>query len=104
MVCNLHHQKNSYTERAPSGKCRDIMPVRVVFCGLCTPKQSDIYELLQQLRTNRDADVEVMELECMAACDETPAVMIGHHYYPQMTANALRHLLNLGSDTTQRER
>jgi NADH:ubiquinone oxidoreductase subunit E len=79
------------------------MPIRVVFCGLCTPKHPDVYELLQQLRTTYNAGLEIVELECMAACDETPAVMIGQRYHPQMTVNALRQLLELHGDSAKRE-
>jgi NADH:ubiquinone oxidoreductase subunit E len=34
-------------------------------------------------------ELAVVELDCMAACDEVPAVMIEYDFYPQVTPHEL---------------
>lgn len=69
------------------------MSIKLILCGVCTPSQPDVYQLVEVLRQELAGEVVIEELECMAACDESPAVMIGHEYHPQVTAASLQQLV-----------
>jgi NADH:ubiquinone oxidoreductase subunit E len=69
------------------------MSVRLVLCGICTPNLPPVYETVRQLQREYSNDLIVVEVDCMAACDESPAVMLGHDYHPVVTAAQLRELV-----------
>lgn len=77
------------------------MAVRLTLCGLCTPSRPDVYCLIDKLRRDFSAELQVHEVDCMAACDDSPAVMIEYDYYPRVTANLLRQLVEARIATHQ---
>jgi hypothetical protein len=69
------------------------MAIRLVLCGLCTPNRPQVYDLALQLQREYRGELVVIEVDCMAACDESPAFMLEHDYYPAVSAPELRRLV-----------
>jgi len=70
------------------------MPLQLTICRLCTRSRPEFQRAVTQLAQAYPGDIEVVELDCMAACDEVPAVMIEASYYPQMVPQELIRLVN----------
>jgi len=64
------------------------MPIQLTICSLCTCSRPEIMHSIAQLRAEFP-ELAVVELDCMAACDEVPAVMIEYDFYPQVTPHEL---------------
>jgi len=65
------------------------MPIQITCCRLCSRSRPAFLAALRQLAAEYPADLLVVELECMAACDDVPAVMIETDYVPQVTPTEL---------------
>lgn len=77
------------------------MPVQVTMCRLCARSRPEFLQALLELLAAHPNELVVEELECMAACDDVPALMIETDYYPQVRACELPTLLrqHLGAVT-----
>jgi NADH:ubiquinone oxidoreductase subunit E len=66
-------------------------------CRLCTRSRPELLCAINQLAASYPNQIEIVELECMAACDDVPAVMIETNYYahvaPQDLISRVRELL-----------
>ncbi|MEI7768837.1 MAG: NAD(P)H-dependent oxidoreductase subunit E [Chloroflexales bacterium] len=75
------------------------MPLQLTMCRLCTRSRPDLLRAINQLATSYPNDLNIVELECMAACDDVPAIMIETNYYahvaPQDLINRVRELLQV---------
>lgn len=69
------------------------MPVQLTICRLCIRSRPDVFTTVLQLAEAFPDDLIVVELECMAACDDVPAVMIETDYFPQVTPCRLNTLV-----------
>lgn len=49
--------------------------------------------MVEQLRSEYPELLEIVTLECMAACDDVPAIMLETDYYPQVNPLELRELV-----------
>lgn len=80
-------QAGGRRRQAPGKVCE--MPVQVTFCRLCSRSRPAFLAALQRLAVDYPDDLIVVELECMAACDDVPAVMLDTDYFPQVTPDDL---------------
>lgn len=71
------------------------MPVQLTMCRLCARSRPEFLQAVAQLVTAYPDEIIVEELECMAACDDVPAIMVETDYYPQVRPSELRHLIAL---------
>lgn len=60
------------------------MPVTLTICRLCARSRPEFLEAIAQLIAAHPGDLVVEELECMAACDDVPAIMVETDYIPQV--------------------
>jgi NADH:ubiquinone oxidoreductase subunit E len=74
------------------------MPLQLTMCRLCSQSRPEFLRAVAQLVALYPDDIELVELECMAACDDVPAVMIETDYHPQV---APQELIRLVRDTLQ---
>lgn len=65
------------------------MPVELTICRLCIGSRPDVRETVARLASAYPGQLLVVELECMAACDDVPAVMLETDYFPQVTPCSL---------------
>jgi NADH:ubiquinone oxidoreductase subunit E len=61
------------------------MPVQLTICRLCVRSRPDIFQTVTQLAAAFPDELIVVELECMAACDDVPAVMVETDYFPRIS-------------------
>ena len=54
----------------------------------------EIVQTIDQLKCEYADDLAVVELNCMAACEDVPAVMLEYDYYPQVTPQELYEIVN----------
>jgi NADH:ubiquinone oxidoreductase subunit E len=69
------------------------MPIQLTLCRLCTRSRPEFRHTITQLASAYPDQLLVEELECMAACDDVPAVMIETDYYPQVPSCELIRLV-----------
>ena len=73
------------------------MPLHLTMCRLCTRSRPDLLRAISQLTASYRDEIEIIELDCIAACDDVPAVMIETSYYarvaPQDLISRVRELL-----------
>jgi NADH:ubiquinone oxidoreductase subunit E len=69
------------------------MPLQLTMCRLCTRSRPEFLRAVRQLAATYPDKIEVVELECMAACDDVPAIMIDTDYHPQMIPQDLIRLV-----------
>lgn len=67
------------------------MPLQLMMCRYCARSRPDVYTMITRLARAHPSELEVIELECMAACDDVPAVMIDTDYFPRIHATELEH-------------
>ncbi|OAN37102.1 hypothetical protein A6A03_05520 [Chloroflexus islandicus] len=67
--------------------------VELTVCRLCARSRPDIWQTLARLRTAHPNELHIVELDCMAACDDVPAIMIEYDYYPRVTPQQLIELI-----------
>lgn len=65
------------------------MPIEITFCALCTRSRPEFLDIVDQLRYEYPDDLCIVTLNCMAACDDVPAVMINIDYRPRITPDDL---------------
>lgn len=69
------------------------MPLQLTLCRLCSLSRPEFRRTVDRLAKEYQTELEIVELECMAACDDVPAVMIECDYYPQVAPGELVALL-----------
>ena len=69
------------------------MPLQLMMCRLCTQSRPEFVCAVAQLVARYPDAIEIIELECMAACDDVPAVMIETDYHPQVAPQELIRLV-----------
>lgn len=69
------------------------MPLEMMICRLCARSRPDFLRTVRQLAANHPGELLVVELECMAACDDVPAMMLETDYYPQVSAQEVIRLV-----------
>lgn len=60
------------------------MPIQLTMCRLCTGSRPEFERAVNQLIAENPEAIDLVELECMAACDDVPAVMVETDYYAQV--------------------
>ena len=65
------------------------MPVQLTICRLCIGSRPDVLQEVARLSAAFPDELLVVELDCMAACDDVPAVMVETDYYPQVSPCSL---------------
>lgn len=71
------------------GKRERGMALRLTCCGQCGACFSKLTSTIEQLQSEYRDDLRVVEVECMAACNEAPAVMLDYDFYPHVTPDEL---------------
>lgn len=66
------------------------MPLCLTLCILCTKSRPEFARMVARLKQEHPDDLEVVELRCMAACDDVPAVMIETDYFPKIAPIELK--------------
>lgn len=69
------------------------MPVELTICRLCIGSRPDVLATVARLAASFPDQLLVVELECMAACDDVPAVMLETDYFPQVSPCSLRQVV-----------
>jgi NADH:ubiquinone oxidoreductase subunit E len=69
------------------------MPLQMTMCRLCTRSRPEFLCAVAELAADYPQELEIVELDCMAACDDVPAVMLEIDYYPQIAPCELRELV-----------
>ncbi|MBP1465572.1 NAD(P)H-dependent oxidoreductase subunit E [Candidatus Chloroploca sp. M-50] len=69
------------------------MPVQLTMCRFCIRSRPEVQRTVAQLVKEFPNQVEVEELDCMAACDDVPAIMIETDYHPQVAPCELARLI-----------
>jgi hypothetical protein len=79
------------------------MTLRLTYCVLCLQGHPPLIAFLHNLLHRHADQVYVVELKCMAACDDNPAVIIGVDYIPRITLRELegRVQAHLGTSDAQ---
>ncbi|NJN17266.1 MAG: hypothetical protein HC822_13810 [Oscillochloris sp.] len=70
------------------------MPLDLMTCRLCTRSRPEFRQAIDQLANRYQGQLAVIELDCMAACDDVPAVMIETDYYAKVAPCALIALID----------
>ncbi|MCU0495066.1 MAG: hypothetical protein MUD01_26050 [Chloroflexaceae bacterium] len=63
--------------------------LRLTLCGLCTQSRPEITYTVNRLLKEYPDELKVVALDCIAACDDVPAVMIEMDYLPRVTPQEL---------------
>lgn len=86
-------------EGTPTPGKAAIMPLHLTICRVCTRNRPEMLRAVNQLATSYPKEIEIIELDCMAACDDIPAIMIETSYYahvaPQELINRIREMLKV---------
>jgi hypothetical protein len=70
------------------------MPLHLTMCRLCARSRPEFLRALAQIAVSYPKEIEIVELECMAACDDVPAIMIDTNYHPQIMPHELIRLVS----------
>nr|WP_044199475.1 NAD(P)H-dependent oxidoreductase subunit E [Oscillochloris trichoides] len=65
------------------------MPLQLTLCRLCARSRPDFLRMVNQLAAEYPGKIEVIELDCMAACDDAPSVMVATKYYAHVAPQQL---------------
>ncbi|NJP06177.1 MAG: hypothetical protein HC837_11435 [Chloroflexaceae bacterium] len=65
------------------------MIVQLTFCQTCTQNSFDFLNMVNELEQTYPHDLCVVQLNCIAACDEVPAVIIDYDFIPNISAAEL---------------
>ncbi len=76
------------------------MTLRLTYCVLCLQDHPSLIAFLHDLLHNHADQLCVVELNCMAACDDNPAVIIGVDYIPRITFTELEGRVQAHLDTS----
>ncbi|NTV62074.1 MAG: hypothetical protein HGA65_00865 [Oscillochloris sp.] len=69
------------------------MPLQLTLCRLCARSRPDFLRAIAQLATEYPGKIEIIELDCMAACDDVPAVMVETDYFSQVIPQDLLRMI-----------
>jgi hypothetical protein len=69
------------------------MPLQLTMCHLCARSRPEFLRAINQLVAFYPNEIELIELECMAACDDVPAIMIETDYHAQVAPQELIRLI-----------
>ena len=67
------------------------MALQLIICSSCLSTQPDMQRAIEELQAELGDQIDIMRLECMAACNDVPAVMIELAYCPRLSPSSLRH-------------
>jgi hypothetical protein len=67
----------------------NAMALYVTLCRTCTRSRPELSRMVSQLIGAYAHELVIVELECMAACDDMPALMLDAEYFPEITAEEL---------------
>lgn len=59
------------------------MIINLVYCHTCTMYDEEFLGTIGQLKETYQDDLHVVTVDCMAACDQAPAVMLEYDYVPK---------------------
>ncbi len=76
------------------------MTLTLTYCVLCLHEHPALIAFLQDLLQNHADQLCVVELNCMAACDDNPAMIIGVDYIPRITLTELEGRVQAHLDTS----
>lgn len=65
------------------------MSLRLTCCGKCGARFCNVKQTIEQLQEEHPDDLRVVEVACMAACREAPAIMLDYDFYPHVTPETL---------------
>lgn len=65
------------------------MSLTVTFCTLCTAQYYPLMQTLHNLQCEYPDELFIVELNCMAACEDVPAMLIESEYLPRITPETL---------------
>lgn len=71
----------------------DRMPLQLTMCSRCSRNRPEFLRTVAQLAATYRDRLMVVEVECMAACDEGPAVMLDYDYHSHVTPADLQSLV-----------
>lgn len=71
------------------------MPVQLTMCRLCAQSRPEFLQTIARLAAAHPDALVVEELECMAACDDVPAIMLETDYHPQLSPTELSRIIEL---------
>lgn len=66
-----------------------VISLELTLCKFCARSRPDFLRALAQLQAAYPHDIVVEELDCMAACDDVPAIMVDTEFYPRCTPREL---------------
>lgn len=70
------------------------MPLQLTMCRLCSRSRPEFVWAVARLIEQFPAELVLEELDCMAACDDVPAVMLDLDYFPQIGPCQLERLVS----------
>lgn len=79
--------------RSPTGRSprkRTSVALQLIICSSCLASQPDMQHAIEELQAELGNQLDITRLDCMAACDDVPAVMIEHAYCPRLSPHSLR--------------
>ena len=90
-------------ERSGTLQPQHTMPMQLIICTSCIAERPDMRLAIAELEAELGEQLEVLSLDCMAACNDVPAVMIEHAYCPRLSPSALRQrvIAAMGEGTRQ---
>jgi hypothetical protein len=65
------------------------MALHLTYCRKCGRRFPEFTQVIQQLRAKHPNDLEIVELPCMAACSDCPAVILDYDYIPHILPSNL---------------
>lgn len=65
------------------------MSVRLTCCKKCRLNNPEISDAIEKLEHDNPDDLRVVEVKCMAACRQAPAIMVEYDFYPNVTSEEL---------------
>lgn len=71
------------------------MPVQLTMCRFCAQSRPEFLQMIARLAAEYPDELVVEELECMAACDDVPAIMLETDYHPQLSPTDLSRIIEL---------
>lgn len=69
------------------------MPLSLTLCAQCTGRNPDFNCVIARLRREYAENLQVVELNCIAACEDGPSVMLEYDYFGHITADELYRLV-----------
>ncbi len=70
------------------------MPLYLTYCTNCTSDMPEFLNALEEIQQTYQDDLCVVEVDCMAACDTAPTVVLDDDILPRVSVFALRELVD----------